>query len=267
MVAGQNASKPPEGLVIIPNFVSATEEKELVAELLRKDAPWLDKSHLKFSNTHQQEYGACISDAMAVIEDAKYVRMPPKSSKMVARIVAEAAKCGIADADGLAREGTKFLRVNHYNAPTGGYMHKHMDSHKCFGPVIACCSLLADTSMNFYDTQGNSFGMARVHQTAVAEIPRRSLYFMTGPSRFQWQHGIRKDQCPAERLSLTFRSVRDDAPRVRQASSPVPRASGAHGVSPLKVQVEQKASRSLLKRPASKQKPALPPAKRRRAIE
>ena len=23
-------------------------------------------------------------------------------------------------------------------------------------------------------------------------IPRRSLYFMTGPSRFQWQHGIKK---------------------------------------------------------------------------
>merc|ERR1719446_1871763 len=91
-------------------------------------------------------------------------------------------------------------------------MHKHMDSQKCFGPVIACCSLLADTGMTFYDTKGNSFGMARVHRTTEVSIPRRSLYFMSGPARFQWQHGIRKDQCPRERISLTFRTVRPDAP-------------------------------------------------------
>merc|ERR1712232_811437 len=87
-----------------------------------------------------------------------------------------------------------------------------MDSQKCFGPVIACVSLMADTSITFYDTKGNSFGMARVHDKAEVSIPRRSLYFMSGPSRFQWQHGIRKDQCPKERLSMTFRTVRDDAP-------------------------------------------------------
>merc|ERR1719446_608309 len=94
-------------------------------------------------------------------------------------------------------------------------MHKHMDSQKCFGPVIACCSLLADAGMTFYDTKGNSFGMARVHRTAEVAIPRRSLYFMSGPARFQWQHGIRKDQCPRERISLTFRTVREAGARAR----------------------------------------------------
>jgi hypothetical protein len=116
------------------------------------------------------------------------------------------------DAAKFATEGTGFLRVNHYNAVGGGYMHKHMDSQKCFGPVIACCSLLADAAITFYDTKGNSYGMARVHRTAEVSIPRRSLYFMSGPARFQWQHGIRKDQCLRERLSLTFRTVRGDAP-------------------------------------------------------
>jgi alkylated DNA repair dioxygenase AlkB len=201
----------PEGLILVPSFITAAEESALVKELLRKDAPWLDKSHLKFSNTYQQEYGVCVSDAMEVVEGGESLPLPPLCMKLAVRVAKEAAKQGLIESE-FASQGIAFLRVNHYKAAGGGYMHKHMDSKKCFGPVIACCSLLADVAMTFYDTKGNSFGMARVHDTAEVSIPRRSLYFMSGPSRSQWQHGIRKDQCPKERLSLTFRTVRKDAP-------------------------------------------------------
>jgi alkylated DNA repair dioxygenase AlkB len=227
----------------VPNFISVSEEQGLVKELLRKDAPWLDKSHLKFSNTFQQEYGVRVSDAMERITDVGVTAFPPKSLKLVKRVAAKAAQLGIAGADQLSSQEKAFLRVNHYNAVGGGYMHKHMDSQKCFGPVIACCSLLADAAMVFYDTQGNSYGMARVHRTTEVAIPRRSLYFMTGPARFQWQHGIRKDMCPTERLSLTFRSVRPDAPTVKR--------SVALKNNDFKVRHINESAK-LLKRPASK---------------
>lgn len=201
----------------MPSFVSAAEEAALAGEVLSARGGWLDKSHLRFSNTRQQEYGACISDAMEVVDGGSAPPLPPAFRRLAARVAAEAARLGLGGAADFATEGQGFLRVNHYRAEGGGYMHKHMDSQKCFGPVIACCSLLADTGMTFYDTKGNSFGMARVHRTAEVAIPRRSLYFMSGPARFQWQHGIRKDQCPRERISLTFRTVREDAPRAGAA--------------------------------------------------
>lgn len=202
-----------DGFIIVPDFISVEEEACLMKVLLDKDVPWLDKSHLRFSNTMQQEYGACISDSMEVIRDGESVALPPLCRRLAVRIQDEASKRKLASEVDLSSDTAAFLRVNYYNTLGGGYMHKHMDSHKCFGPVIACCSLLADASMTFYDTHGNSYGMARVHDIVEVPIPRRSLYFMTGPARFQWQHGIRKDQCQETRLSLTFRTIRADAPQ------------------------------------------------------
>lgn len=242
-----------EGLIVIPNFVSVAEEKAIVQELLRSGAPWLDKSHLRFSNTAQQEYGPQISDAMEVVEDGKRSKLPPRSQELLDRIVKEAKKRSLPS--GELWKKSPFLRVNHYNLAGGGYMHKHMDSFRCFGPVIACCSLLSDAAMVFYDTKGNSYGLARVHGTAEVKIPRRSLYFMTGPARSQWQHGIRKDQCPEERLSLTFRTVLPDAP-VTSAKK-----AGQQGVH-AKLSVIKKPA-SLLKRSASTEKPRLQKKSRR----
>eukprot|EP00406_Dinophysis_acuminata_P012400 CAMPEP_0179223742 /NCGR_PEP_ID=MMETSP0797-20121207/7404_1 /TAXON_ID=47934 /ORGANISM="Dinophysis acuminata, Strain DAEP01" /LENGTH=228 /DNA_ID=CAMNT_0020930647 /DNA_START=17 /DNA_END=700 /DNA_ORIENTATION=+ len=206
------SSKPPEGFVLVPGFVSREEEAALRDELLDERVPRLDKSHLKFSNTQQQEYGPRVSDAMELVQGAACSPLPVRCQALARRVVAEARRRGLAGAADLATEGRAFLRINHYFAEQGGYMHKHMDSVKAFGPVIACCSLLADAAMTFYDTKGNAFGLARVHGRAEVHVPRRSLYFMAGPARSQWQHGIRKDQCPNERLSLTFRTVRPDAP-------------------------------------------------------
>ncbi|CAJ1388827.1 unnamed protein product [Effrenium voratum] len=187
---------------------------------------WLDKGHLRFSNTRQQEYGPQVSDAMELL-DAPPVPAPLCCRALALRVRDAALHQGI-EASGLG--GDCFIRVNLYGE--GGYMHKHMDSKKCFGPVIACCSLLSDwpanrqiglcgssrakdATMTFYDTGGSAYGLAKVLRTATVAIPRRSLYFMTGPSRFQWQHGIKKEHCPKERLSLTFRSLCADAPKAK----------------------------------------------------
>eukprot|EP00439_Symbiodinium_sp_Y106_P000678 s5917_g1.t1 len=197
----------PQGFLVVPDFVSASEEEALIQELRHGKRHWLDKAHLKFSNTRQQEYGPQISDAMELVE-AEPRSPPAKTAALAQKVAREAQRLGLV-ASGLGQSG--FCRVNLYKS--GGYMHKHMDSKKCFGPVIACCSLLSDATMTFYDTGGSAYGLAKVHDIATVAIPRRSLYFMTGPSRSQWQHGIKKDHCPKERLSLTFRSVRPDAPR------------------------------------------------------
>ncbi|CAE7598336.1 unnamed protein product [Symbiodinium natans] len=123
-----------------------------------------------------------------------------------------------------AHEGATWRRSAN-RGKKGGYMHRHMDSKKCFGPVIACCSLLSDATLTFYDTGGSAYGLAKTRRTVTVDIPRRSLYFMTGASRSQWQHGIKKEHCPKERLSLTFRSILRTAPRAASSKGPKKRPS------------------------------------------
>ncbi|CAE8638873.1 unnamed protein product [Polarella glacialis] len=232
MAGRRTTSQQPEGLILVRDFLSVAEERDLARELLSPDGPWLDKGHLRFANSEQQEFGPVISDAMEVVDGKPERPMPSATARLSARVAEEAERLGLEVSKGLAAGPDAFCRVNYYRKEGGGYMHKHMDSKKTFGPVIGCCSLLADAAMTFYDTQGNSFGMAKVHRTAEVQLPRRSLYFMTGPSRSQWQHGIRKDQCPSERLSLTFRSVLPDAPRTSAGKAKI--QSKVQKVSPMK---------------------------------
>ncbi|CAE7769723.1 STRN3, partial [Symbiodinium microadriaticum] len=158
--------------LVVPDFVSASEEEALLQELRDGKRHWLDKAHLKFSNTRQQEYGPQISDAMEVVEAEP--RIPPtKTAALAQKVAREAQRLGLV-ASGLGQSG--FCRVNLYNS--GGYMHKHMDSKKCFGPVIACCSLLSDATMTFYDTGGSAYGLAKVRDTATAARRQGLFGFM-----------------------------------------------------------------------------------------
>ncbi|OLQ00410.1 hypothetical protein AK812_SmicGene16924 [Symbiodinium microadriaticum] len=77
----------PQGFLVVPDFVSASEEEALLQELRDGKRHWLDKAHLKFSNTRQQEYGPQISDAMEVVEAEP--RIPPTKTAALAQKVAE----------------------------------------------------------------------------------------------------------------------------------------------------------------------------------
>lgn len=273
-------SKAPDGFILVPNFISEREEVLLLKEVLRKGAPILDKGHLKFSNTQQQEYGPQISDAMELVKGGLRTQPPPRCNALVSKVAAEARRRGLHGAEALDAAGSSFLRVNHYCAEGGGYMHKHMDSMKCFGPIVACCSLLSDAAITFYDTRGNSFGMAAVHDVTEVRVPRRSLYFMTGAARQQWQHGIRKDQCPSERVSLTFRSVAADAPtttakavaanfQARRKLVKAKAAGSAAAAPAASLRASSKSSKALAtskKRPAAAKPGAASGAKRRRTV-
>ncbi|CAJ1335845.1 unnamed protein product [Effrenium voratum] len=174
------ATSEPEGFIILRDFLSSDEEQALVREI--HGQRWLDKGHLRFSNTRQQEYGPQVSDAMELL-DAPPVPAPLCCRALALRVRDAALHQGI-EASGLG--GDCFIRVNLYGE--GGYMHKHMDSKKCFGPVIACCSLLSDgpanrqiglcgssrakdATMTFYDTGGSAYGLAKVLRTATARVP------------------------------------------------------------------------------------------------
>ena len=86
--------------------------------------------------------------------------------------------------------------INNYVQADSLRLHK--DHTSTYGPVICGVSLLSDCELSFQN------GPVLVD----VAIPARSLYFMTGASRFVYKHGLRAGTLTSERrVSITFRSV------------------------------------------------------------
>merc|ERR1711862_9314 len=92
------------------------------------------------------------------------------------------------------------LFVNEYDP--GSSLQFHTDHILTFEDMIVGVSLGSESRFRF---QGNG-------QEHVVLLPCRSVYFMTGRSRRDFQHGMLEGDCQgSRRVSLTFRVVRESA--------------------------------------------------------
>lgn len=86
--------------------------------------------------------------------------------------------------------------INEYEPGQG--ISKHVDDTQLFGPVIVCLSLGADTNIIFRKIIGGA--------CVSLHVPSRSIYAMTGESRYNWTHEL-INSSKMRRISITFRSL------------------------------------------------------------
>jgi len=91
--------------------------------------------------------------------------------------------------------------ANHYASECGPHIHFHHDHHACIMGVIAGVSLGSSCDIMLRTSEVFSIK----EDPLRVPLPRRSVYFMTGLSRWHFQHGI--FNIPADRTSVTFRTV------------------------------------------------------------
>lgn len=84
--------------------------------------------------------------------------------------------------------------INEYKP--GQQIAYHTDHTTMFGPIIACLTVGEAVPIHFR--------INGVHKTVKPEIG--SMYIMTGPSRYQWQHHL-KNTGDTNRYSITYRTV------------------------------------------------------------
>mmetsp|Transcript_621 Transcript_621/g.1250 ORF Transcript_621/g.1250 Transcript_621/m.1250 type:complete len:433 (+) Transcript_621:21-1319(+) len=89
------------------------------------------------------------------------------------------------------------MYVNYYDTSIDSYIDFHHDHQSCMLGTIAGVSLKSSCHLQLKPT--------RQRQALSIELPPRSLFFMSGLSRWHLQHAI--PQLRSDRLSLTFRSV------------------------------------------------------------
>lgn len=95
------------------------------------------------------------------------------------------------------KDGTKCeLFVNSYL--TGDGLRQPHDHRSTYDEIIIGVSILSNSKMTF----------SRGKKKIKVDLPRRSLYIMSGESRFLYKHGIQPGDITKRRVSLTFRTVK-----------------------------------------------------------
>lgn len=178
------------GLVLIEDFLSKKEEKELVDFI--DSMPWL--TDLK---RRVQHYGFRYDYKLRKTNDNLYLGpLPDLFARLTKRLQDEL----------IATENFDQAIVNEYRPGEG--IAQHIDCKPCFGKSIVSISLLSGVNMKFQEKlTGFSF---------EKNLPPRSLALLEGDARYNWSHGIPnrrtdvvngKPCSRSRRISLTFRKV------------------------------------------------------------
>ena len=174
------------GLKYVSDFLTETEEKELVATIDRRE--WLSDI-----NRRVQHYGWRYDYKARKVDSSMYLGpLPDWACDLGRRLVEER----------LVPQPPDQVIVNEYVENQG--IHRHADADS-FSDGIATISLLESWEMVFRE-KDTKRKVGRV-------LHRRSVAVMTGDARYRWTHEIPKRKTEpgrvkrGRRISLTFRKV------------------------------------------------------------
>lgn len=178
------------GLLYLPEFITPSEEKELLAHIDR--APRL--SDLK---RRVQHYGYKYDYRARAIDDSMSLGpIPEWLGSVRQRQVERGLFCELADQ----------VIINEYEPGQG--ITDHIDCEPCFGATVVSLSLGSTCVMKFTHKD--------TRETVGCLLAPRSAVVLQGEARYKWMHGIpgrKSDSWRGEkfargrRVSLTFRRV------------------------------------------------------------
>eukprot|EP01126_Amoeba_proteus_P004729 TRINITY_DN1156_c0_g1_i8.p1 TRINITY_DN1156_c0_g1~~TRINITY_DN1156_c0_g1_i8.p1 ORF type:complete len:503 (-),score=112.01 TRINITY_DN1156_c0_g1_i8:570-1973(-) len=179
------------GLHLLEDFISETEEAELVQEIEAEDSGWeiLNRRRVK-------HWGYVFDYTTKHIKKDSQTSLPQFYFPVIDKIMRT----------GILSFRPDQITVNVYEPGAG--IPQHVETHSAFEDGVVSLSMLARTVMDLKHPDG-----AVVHVV----LPSRSLLVLTGEARYLWSHGIngRKTDVIDEkifprdkRISITFRKVR-----------------------------------------------------------
>jgi len=183
---------PPTGLKMLEDFISASQELELVKAIDSSD--WSTELRRRV-----QHYGWRYDYKARRIAQKDYLGPLPSWAKELAQKLFD---------EGLFPEVPDQVIVNNYDGPQG--ISKHIDCPACFRGPVATISLLETWDMVFtLKVSGETLKF-------IQPLPRRSVALLAGEARSRWLHEIPVRQTEyrrprVRRISVTFRKVDVDA--------------------------------------------------------
>ena len=184
---------PPAGFELLKDFISATQELELIDVI--DSSKW--STELK---RRVQHFGWRYDYKARRVSQKDYLGPLPLWAQELAQQLFD---------KGLFPEVPDQVIVNNYEGPQG--ISKHIDCPECFRGPVATISLLETWDMFF------TRKVAGETLKFVQPLPRRSVALLAGEARNVWLHEIPARQTEhkrprVRRISVTFRKVDADAP-------------------------------------------------------
>jgi len=201
-----NAGRMPKnvglpGLFLLEEFVDAEKEKYLISEIDDKGV-WNNSRCGK----RRVQLAGPFRDGKYKIDSGKASTPHPGYSNELKRKIVKLIRrlpnqLGMSDADfkNFMDDCKCQLVINEYYS--GQELLLHFDHHQTYGPVIVGLSLQGAGVLTFQH--------GKTGQEIDVPLPPRSLYLMSGDSRYVWMHGMTKGRGSTDRrrVSLTWRNV------------------------------------------------------------
>lgn len=182
----------PSGLQYIANFISRAQEDYLLERIDQQN--WLSEISRRVQHYgYKYDYTSNIIDKNINLGD-----IPDWLSLLSKRLFAEE----------IFKRAPDQIIINEYLPGQG--IRPHTDCIPCFEETICSLSLLSPCLME----------LAKNEEKTSIYLENRSLLILSGPARFQWEHGIsnrKYDIINGEkilrnrRVSITFRKIKLDS--------------------------------------------------------
>lgn len=198
-----------DGLRILPDFLSAREEAELLEQVER--TPFVPSQ----SGRAKQHFGPRLNFNRRRVNAERFEGLPAYAFPLEERLRARVARdFAAADPVHAALEAyvTTDVFVLRYDTRKQSNLDFHLDDLYAYGELILDLSLESDATLSFY--RGRPDGEVDydgpVEEACVrAPLPARSLALLFGPARFEWEHALLAPDIEGRRTSLTLRTIGD----------------------------------------------------------
>lgn len=179
-----------EGVFIIKEGVTEEQERFLM-ECLDKELGWKESQ----SGRRKLEFGPKRNFKKKKVKLPENVGMPSVLAPL----------CDIASQFAVEKTEKEFyiaeVSVLDYSANRLSGFDPHVDDTWLWGERIVGANLLSDAVFTFVNSESVSVNVV---------LPRRSLFMMSGKSRYEWMHGINPCYIKGRRVSITMRELSDE---------------------------------------------------------
>jgi len=186
------------GLYVYPDIISSEQENELI-ELIDSNI-WKEN---RTKSRKIQIFGPYHNQKWKIIPN-KYTEHPEYSLKALNYIHDKFKNINNIKQTILTDEVLEKMKngkrcelfVNEYLPGSG--LRPHFDQRKTYDDVIIGMSLCSPTIITF--VQGKN--------KVKVPVPSRSIYIMSGVSRYRYKHSISPEDITSRRISMTFRTIK-----------------------------------------------------------
>ncbi|UYV71426.1 ALKBH4 [Cordylochernes scorpioides] len=185
-----------EGVTVVPDFISAEEEDQLVDGI--DQIPWVPSQ----SGRYKQDFGPKVNFKKKKVRCGTFNGLPEFTRWLVERL---------RTVNPLADFRPVELCHLDYSPARGAAIDPHLDDFWLWGDRLVTVNLLGDTVLTLTPVSDTTPALNPRPCSSIIEadvpMPRRSLVIISGEARSQWYHGIHRANITSRRLAMTFREL------------------------------------------------------------